>query len=255
VEVPAGGQIVRPLTFVHSTMYPPNHPFCIIARDKTVLNYHDANLKQSDVDLLKEGNWINDNLIFFWFEYLEYERFDKFSEKLSLIGPPVVHIMKSAFSNLGQAQEATMILESMQLGGKRLILFPINNQNTEAMNIGGTHWTLLAYIASSNTFVHFDSLGKSDNKNHAQRVATFLSEYILKNTDATVIDGECTAQKNGYDCGIHVIENAEALCINHLEEANDTVLKIAEGIIAEKKIKTRQRLIELVKSKSSNKPA
>src|SRR5690348_234797 len=113
-------------------MYPPGHPFCIIARDKTVINYHDANLKQSDVELLKESEWINDNLIFFWFEYLEYERFNTFSDVLSLIGPPVVHIIKSASASRGQAEEASMILGSMELEKKNLILFPINDQGTDS---------------------------------------------------------------------------------------------------------------------------
>jgi len=234
-------------------MYPPNHRFCIIAPDKTIVSYHDANLKQSDVDLLKEGNWINDNLIFFWFEYLEYERFSELSSDVSLIGPPVVHIIKSAAQSPTQNVEAAVILESMELSKKKLILLPINNQSTEAMSIGGSHWTLLAYIASTNSFVHFDSLGKSDNSNHAKLVAKFVSEHILKKSDGDIIAGECPSQKNGYDCGIHVIENAEALCMLHLEEKDGPLNNITEGIIAENKKKTRQRLLDLVNSKSSSK--
>jgi sentrin-specific protease 8 len=41
---------------------------------KTALNFHDSCLKLSDVDLLKGPHWLNDQIISFYFEYLEKVR-------------------------------------------------------------------------------------------------------------------------------------------------------------------------------------
>ena len=40
--------------------------------DRTVLSYHDTLLKQSDVSLLEGSNWLNDKIIGFYFEYVQF---------------------------------------------------------------------------------------------------------------------------------------------------------------------------------------
>lgn len=37
-------------------------------QDKVLLSYHDSLLRESDVDLLKGSDWINDKIIGFYFE-------------------------------------------------------------------------------------------------------------------------------------------------------------------------------------------
>lgn len=38
--------------------------------DKVVVTYGDTTLYESDVALLRPGEWLNDSVISFWFEYL-----------------------------------------------------------------------------------------------------------------------------------------------------------------------------------------
>jgi sentrin-specific protease 8 len=53
--------------------------------DKIVLSYHDSCLYESDVDILKSNSaWLNDRIISFYFEYLQYDVFQ--NEKLLFIG-------------------------------------------------------------------------------------------------------------------------------------------------------------------------
>ena len=53
--------------------------------DRVVLDYKNSLLKESDIKLLQGSNWLNDTLIGFWFEYLEYEVFN--DKSLCLISP------------------------------------------------------------------------------------------------------------------------------------------------------------------------
>ena len=85
--------------------------------DPIVLSYHNSLLRKSDVTLLDEPNWLNDNVIGFYFEwvwcsrsqnlhifytvchfnitrYLEYEVFKEHADKVCFITPDVTQFIK-----------------------------------------------------------------------------------------------------------------------------------------------------------------
>ena len=73
-----------------------------------VLNYYNSLLRQSDMDLLRGRDWLNDQLIGFWFEYLENDVFKTRSESFCLVSPEVSHFIK-----LGSPDETQLIVEPL----------------------------------------------------------------------------------------------------------------------------------------------
>lgn len=183
-----------------------------------VLSYFDTCLRSSDVSLLRGHKWLNDNLIAFWFDYLENDLYKDVSHLILFLSPTVVHLIKSA-ANKRNASDVTSMLSSMCLKEKQLIVIPINDQNTNEWQMGGTHWSVLVYTATKQTFEHYDSHTGSVNRTHAEQVVDILSPIVLAeqitDPDLDLIEMECTQQDNNYDCGLHVICNTEALLRKH----------------------------------------
>ena len=138
-----------------------------------------------------------------------------------------------------------MILSSMNLISKRLILMPINNQSTNAMQVGGSHWSLLVFDSDKQSFTHYDSFSGSGNKLHANRVANIVKPCTcIENDERTAIsvfEMPCSQQENGYDCGIHVIVNAEAVCRKTSRGVEVQASEIASAVS-----ETRKRLLNLI---------
>lgn len=172
-----------------------------------VLSYHDSLIRQSDCKLLLGNQWINDNIIEFWFEYLSN---DLFKEKnLLTIGPSFAQLIKMTSS----AEETEALLASLELEDKDLVLIPINNHSVTE-SAGGSHWSLLVLYVRDRKFEHYDSLMHSDNVCHAKQIAGKLNRLLRGNTLDLVIM-TCNQQIDGYNCGIHVICNARAVCKKH----------------------------------------
>ncbi|XP_076368766.1 sentrin-specific protease 8-like [Tachypleus tridentatus] len=208
-----------------------------------VLSYGDTLLRESDVSLLNDGQWLNDNIIAFWFEYLQNEVYGDHSESVLFISPSVGHLLKA-----GDPEDAQSILESMCVSKKELIFLPINDC-TSAEAMGGSHWSLLVYCSAPWGFQHYDSHTGSVNLLYAERVACIIAPYIGKEYDSNqivqVLEMECTQQHNSYDCGIHVICNTEAICRKHF--LNDPQ-HISDIVSSEAIFKARQDLRNLIYS-------
>eukprot|EP01025_Chloroclados_australasicus_P056004 TRINITY_DN6879_c0_g1_i1.p1 TRINITY_DN6879_c0_g1~~TRINITY_DN6879_c0_g1_i1.p1 ORF type:complete len:205 (-),score=14.99 TRINITY_DN6879_c0_g1_i1:99-713(-) len=119
--------------------------------DPKVCSYHDVLLRQSDVELLEEGEWLNDMIIAFYFEYLRHEKYKQMQERLLLMDPSSSFLLVHCCP-----MEAGLLLEPLQAQVKDVVLMPVNN-NRAVESVGGSHWSLLCYERSSDSFYHFDS--------------------------------------------------------------------------------------------------
>ncbi|RWS14743.1 sentrin-specific protease 8-like protein [Dinothrombium tinctorium] len=217
-----------------------------------VLSYGDTLLRTSDVSLLNPGHWINDNLIAFWFEYLERELYKDVASAIAFISPQVAHFIKSGASNHYNIEEIRFMLESSKLSEKQLILLPINDCITYD-TCGGSHWSLLTYKASNQSFEHYDSYTGSINRTHAEQLVTVLSPFLTPgreiDLDLDLSEMECTQQMNGYDCGIHVICNADAVCRKLFRGDESAIYEIAsESVIKEARRKILRIIYDLQKN-------
>ncbi|XP_023023524.1 sentrin-specific protease 8-like [Leptinotarsa decemlineata] len=175
-----------------------------MSKNATVLSYNESLLKESDVDLLKGPFWLNDTIISFYFEYLETDLF-RHNKSLLFVSPEVTQCIK-----VSPERELHVFLDPLVALTKRDFIFFALNDNELTDSSGGSHWSLLVFSRPERMMFHYDS---SNNLNESQAID--LAEKILKYFSLP-IQGKfenvpCLQQNNGYDCGVHVLCNAEQL--------------------------------------------
>ena len=52
-----------------------------------ILDYQNTLIRKSDFASLNSGQWLNDNIISFWFEYLENVLYADYAQKVFFISP------------------------------------------------------------------------------------------------------------------------------------------------------------------------
>jgi len=178
--------------------------------DKVVASLEDSVVRESDLRLLDGPLWLNDQVIGFYFEHLFRSVFDC-AEKICFISPEV-----SLFLKLVSKEEIPVFIEPLNLESKEVILLAVNNAS-DPSSPGGSHWSLLIYSAQARRFFHMDS-SPGMNDDSARATARKVHEFLVNKErqsglnlffDFLFTDVEVLTQSNGYDCGIHVLSNAE----------------------------------------------
>lgn len=165
-------------------------------KDPIVLSYGDSLLRTSDLKLLDRGNWLNDNLISFWFAYLTDTFTPKNGDQLfGWLSPEIAQLIKSAQYSKEMHHELKTILESGGYLQKSVLFIPLNDcdftdcggrhlLSTDAINLigfhltrftnqrfifdyhkPGNHWSLLVYRCGESErckFEHYDSSNGSN---------------------------------------------------------------------------------------------
>lgn len=163
--------------------------------DPVALSFNETCLRTSDVQLLCGPYWLNDQIISFYYEYLERVKYKNNTDML-FVAPEVTQCMK--FSDDGELET---LLNQLEAPKKPFIFFVVNdNETTQA---GGTHWSLLVFSRPEKTFFHFDSWGNNNSNSSHQFVQRIKDALNCRNCHMKPI--RCLQQANGYDCGIHVI--------------------------------------------------
>lgn len=179
--------------------------------DPVVASLEDCLVRESDVALLDGPLWLNDRVIGFYFEHLHQTVFGGNDSKVVLLSPEV-----SQFLKLVPDEEVSAFVGPLELPSKEVIATAVNNES-DPSRPGGSHWSLLVYSAQSRRFFHFDSsrgMNGDDARATANKIHSFLQREERKSglnlffdflfTEVSVAD-----QTNGYDCGVHVLYNAE----------------------------------------------
>jgi len=177
------------------------------------LSYHNTCLFESDIELLNDGQWLNDKLIGFMFEYYEYERFSTLASTVCLVSPEVTQFIK-----LTQAlEEVRVFLGPLELWRKELIFFAVNN-NQSLLTAGGSHWSLLIYERSTSTFHHFDSSGAINDQaanDLAKKCLPTISDGLGNEVMKFESHPDCSQQDNSFDCGIYALCFVEEILSNY----------------------------------------
>ncbi|XP_057473066.1 NEDD8-specific protease 1 [Actinidia eriantha] len=178
------------------------------ATDEKILSYNDVVLRRSDLDILGGPYFLNDRIIEFYLSYLSscYP-----SEDILLVPPSIAFWI----SNCLDADSLKDFLQPLNLSGKKLVIFPVNDNNDVTEAEGGSHWSLLAFERDANVFVHHDSYG-GFNSRHAKQLYRAIVGYMeITNVVSTAKYLECSRtpqQVNGYDCGLYVATIARTIC-------------------------------------------
>ncbi|EEB15597.1 Sentrin-specific protease, putative [Pediculus humanus corporis] len=206
-----------------------------------ILNFKDTLLHQSDIDLLMGPHWLNDNIITFYFEYLEKAAY--LDEKdLLFISPEVVQCLKAT-----KGTELTIFLDPLAAKQKKFVFLALNN--CEIMDkAGGSHWSLLVYSKPEETFYHFDSL-KGTNYSQAGKLSGKLLRYLSSDGTGDFIEYECLQQTNSYDCGIYLLCNVDFIINYCLKDNKVNGCGIISEQCAKKKRSDILRIIKNLQSK------
>nr|XP_043629404.1 NEDD8-specific protease 1 [Erigeron canadensis] len=172
--------------------------------DEKILSYNDVVLRESDLGILSGPHYLNDRIIEFYFSYFS----TSYPSEHILLVPPSIAFWTMNCPDIDSLKD---FLQPLNLPSKKLIIFPINDNDDVTVAEGGSHWSLLVFEKTANLFVHHDSLGGL-NKKHAKHLYKTLVSFM---GDSETNYMECSGtpqQVNGYDCGLYVLAIAKEIC-------------------------------------------
>ena len=166
--------------------------------DQILLTYGSCTLRSSDISLVSPNHWLNDQIILFYFEYLQ-----SIIPNLSclLIDP------STSFILLIEEDEEDLIegLSQITFEHKRFLFFPINNHLDPGVN-GGSHWTLLIVDLDQKKSFYYDSMNtKGQNFKNAKLINRKLASYLHVDETKIVCVRIERPQNNSSDCGVFVL--------------------------------------------------
>ncbi|KZF26807.1 cysteine proteinase [Xylona heveae TC161] len=214
-----------------------------LSPDDAYLSYHDIRLTREDVETLKD-DWLTDNIIAFWQEYLEREYLGSMrninivllrpSMSFMLTHTPDPLTLKGALPDFSKASH---------------IFLPINDCGDVETPEGGSHWSLLLVSIIDGVAFHYDSLNPS-NRSSARIVAEKISKLVksqMQNQPLKFLDLEDTPQQeNSTDCGVYVCMQMRVLLLDRLLKTNKEE-KITMAISEKELPKTNDGRREMLK--------
>ncbi|PNW89020.1 hypothetical protein CHLRE_01g055050v5 [Chlamydomonas reinhardtii] len=205
--------------------------------ERKVLDYGDVLLREADVELLEGPHWLNDQIVSFYFEYLEREALPATSAAAAISGVLLLPPATSFLLMHAGPDMAGDILGPLKPHSRGLVLLPVNDNPDVDRAAGGSHWSLLVFHRPSNTLRHYDSSGGSGNAAAAKRLAAAVGPALQppgaggggsgssgsgsSGTGSSGASGggprfvevvDTPRQCNGYDCGVYVLAVARAAC-------------------------------------------
>ncbi|KAF1987790.1 cysteine proteinase [Aulographum hederae CBS 113979] len=186
----------------------------LMAPEDAYLSYHDIRLTKSDVDSIR-FDWLTDNAIAFWEEYLERERLPQYPRaKICLLRPSMAFM-------LANTPDPNTIRDALpDLTATTHIFLPVNDNNNVAQAEGGSHWSLLLVSSLDGCAFHYDSMS-DDNVRYASNVANKLGVLLGKQLKFLSMR-DSPQQENSSDCGVFVCMNMKHLLLNRLLQADSS---------------------------------
>ncbi|KAK1485531.1 NEDD8-specific protease, partial [Colletotrichum tamarilloi] len=165
-----------------------------------------------DIKSLK-NDWLTDNNIAFWEEWLEREVLPKYPQARIILLRPSMTFLLMKEPDMRQIRSALPDFSKVTH-----IFLPINDARNVAQAEGGSHWSLLLVSAIDGVAFHYDSLGGA---NYAEgRLATHKMSEILGRPLRYLNLDDSPQQENGSDCGVFVCILMRHLLIKRLLSAN-----------------------------------
>ncbi|KAK9457632.1 hypothetical protein V1511DRAFT_179123 [Dipodascopsis uninucleata] len=177
------------------------------------LEYYDVSVYKSDFDNLRDDEWLNDNNLTFWYEFLERSQLNKSPEnRIVLLRPSMVFLLAQSQNPL----ELKTVLPDLQ--GAAYIFCPINNNEDVNLAEGGSHWSLLVINVATCHGYYYDTL-ENINIREAEHVAKRLGP-LLGGISIKLRPIATPQQTNGSDCGVLVCMITSCLVDRLLDSQN-----------------------------------
>ncbi|KAF1815076.1 Ulp1 protease family protein [Eremomyces bilateralis CBS 781.70] len=164
------------------------------------------------MDCIK-NDWLTDNAIAFWEEWLEHEELKTYSKAQIVLLRPSMSFMLMTTKHPSTIKDALP-----QFDKTTHIFLPINDSTNPAISEGGSHWSLLLVSLLDGVAFHYDSLDHS-NRREAQTVTSKLQSLLGMQLRFKEMDS-CPQQANGSDCGVYVCLIMRHLLLKRLLQAD-----------------------------------
>ncbi|EGD85958.2 hypothetical protein H112_06882 [Trichophyton rubrum D6] len=179
--------------------------------DDIYLTYYDASITYEDYNTLK-SDWLTDNVIGFWEEYLEHELLSFYKTRIILLRPSMSFL-------LFQTPDPKTLGNALpDFNRASHIFLPINDCQNGMQAEGGTHWSLLLVSLADQVAFHYDSLPPG-NITEAHAVTEKIS-IICEKPIKFMQMPDCPVQQNNNDCGVFVCMMMRYLLQHRLLQAN-----------------------------------
>lgn len=180
--------------------------------DDAYLSYYDIRLTREDMQTLK-NDWLTDNIISFWEEYLEREVLVNYkSSNIVLLRPSM------SFMILQTPDPRTLRDALPDFSRTTHVFLPINDCRNVTEAEGGTHWSLLLISILDGVAFHYDSLPPG-NVWEAQTVTAKFGTLLNRQIRFIHLN-DSPVQENGSDCGVFVCLNMRYLLLKRLLVTN-----------------------------------
>ncbi|KAF1998074.1 cysteine proteinase [Amniculicola lignicola CBS 123094] len=167
-----------------------------------------------DMDSIKD-DWLTDNAIAFWEEYLEREELTAYPKAQIVLLRPSMSFM------LMNTPDPVDIKEALpDFSITTHIFLPVNDNHNVSQAEGGSHWSLLLVSVIDGVAFHYDSLMPS-NDVEARRTCQKLQALLGKRIRFIHMD-DAPQQENGSDCGVFVCLLMRHLLLKRLLRADAT---------------------------------
>jgi sentrin-specific protease 8 len=176
------------------------------------LSYHDVLLTQEDIDVVSKDDWLTDNIIAFWEEYLEREELSQFRRANIVLLRPSMTLLLMMTPDPLTLKEALPNFTSTTH-----IFLPINDCDDPSRAEGGSHWSLLLVSVVDGAAFHYDSM-HSANKSKAAQATRKMAKLLDRNLSFQDLT-DAPQQGNGTDCGVFVCLNMQHLLLKRLLKA------------------------------------
>lgn len=188
--------------------------------------------------LLTGPHWLEDQVIAYFFNLMASRDFS--SSKMLFLPPSVAQLIKCS------SEDSSIFLEPIDAKSKDLIVLPVNDNESEGA--GGSHWSLLVFSRRDDAFFSFDSLGIKNAPATVNLVNKL--KHSLRCPFADFVKSRTLQQSNAYDCGVHVIANAENVAKHFVETGsvwNTPILSAKTGHLKRRQLfETVQQLSGIV---------
>ncbi|KAF7591338.1 hypothetical protein BBP40_001662 [Aspergillus hancockii] len=176
------------------------------------LSYYDIRLTREDMQSLK-NDWLTDNIISFWEEYLEREFLVNYKSSHIVLLRPSMSFMILQTPNPHSLREALP-----DFSRTTHVFLPINDCRNVTEAEGGTHWSLLLISIVDGIAFHYDSLPPG-NVWEARTVTMKFGALLNRNIRYVHLQ-DSPVQENGSDCGVFVCLSMRHLLLKRLLTAN-----------------------------------
>ena len=123
-------------SFIAQVPCDPSHDSFLTLDNISLINFGSFRLSRNDIDCIKPRQWLTDDVIGLYLEYLSQNLFSNYQNSFQIILPSVVQLIKHARTE----PETNELLLPLNLPSRNLIIIPINNA---VGNSSGSHWSVV----------------------------------------------------------------------------------------------------------------